>query len=80
VTSDGGLFCGSAHINWLPATYDGGLEFDDYSARGLVHGIVADDDYTFRLFPSGGEGFAGRNNLHSEMEFLQTVNRFESTF
>jgi hypothetical protein len=80
VTSDGGLFCGASHINWLPATYEGRLEFDDYSARGFISSIFEDDDYTFNLTPPDGEGLAGRSRLHPEMSFLETVDRFHASF
>ena len=80
VTSDGGLFCGASHINWRSATYEGRLEFDDYSARGFISSIFEDDDYTFNMTPPDGEGLAGRSRLHPEMSFLETVDRFHTTF
>jgi hypothetical protein len=80
VTSDGGFFCGASHINWRSATYEGRLEFDDYSARGFISSIFDDDDYTFNLTPHDGEGLAGRSKLHPEMSFLETVDRFPTSF
>jgi hypothetical protein len=80
-TSDGGLLCTAGHINWLPAaTYDGRLEFNDYSARGLFSGIFADDDYNFVLRSTGDAGYVALDELQSEMSFLETVDRFQSPF
>src|SRR6185369_3181798 len=85
ITFDGSLFvrvlsCQFAHINWRPATYDGGLDFNDYSARGFFSGIGADDDYKFNLRATGGAGLATRPTQDSEMAYLETVDRFDSAF
>ena len=90
VTSDSGVVTGTgadlvgaecAHDNWFDATYDGKIEFDDYSAHGFFNSIGQDDDYNFNLVPpTGGAGLAGRGKLHSEMAFKETFRDFKSTF
>jgi hypothetical protein len=76
---DNGHFC-SGHVNWMPATYDGALDFDDYTARGFLSSVFKDDDYTFNLAPTNGAGLAGRNAMHSEMAFLETVDHYQTPF
>jgi hypothetical protein len=45
-----------------------------------LSGPFDDDDYIFRLTPTGGEGFVAVDQLRSEMSFFETVDRFQSTF
>ncbi len=44
------------HVNWIPATYEGRLYWDDHSG-----GLTGDDDYNFLLVPPNAAGLTTGN-------------------
>src|SRR5262249_27557430 len=68
----------NGHLNWMPATYEGLLFWEDHSTPGT------DDDYNFRLMPAGQAGLVQANLNHPypglELEFDsdETIDHFHT--
>ena len=63
----------SAHLNWFPATYQGGLIWGDVDG--------ADNDYTMALQTENDPAIInGRNEMHAEFDSHETIDHFQTRF
>ncbi len=62
------------HVNWMPATYQGTVFWDDHSAPGT------DDDYNIKLVPPAGEGLTVSSGGHvlGEFDSDETIDHFST--
>lgn len=57
----------NGHVNWVPATYEGTLQFDEYST-----GTFGDGDYNILLIPPNGDGLTVGDPTDWKMEMKDT--------
>jgi hypothetical protein len=69
------------HINWVPVTYTGKIEFEEASEQTLT-GKFGDKDYNFGLTTPNRSGITDANptqsQLHLEMDRSETFDLFKS--
>ena len=72
---DGGGTCSHGHMNWFPVTYEGALDWRDYSG-----GLFSDQDYNFAVRREDEALYqAGKSDLQLEFDSRETVDQWRST-